>query len=163
MKVLDTISEWLNKILAWVAGAFLFWMVLLTCANILCRIFWVPIRGTFELMGFSGAVVAAFALGYTQIKRGHISVDVLVETFSQTRRRALVFVHNVICCAFFALATWQLGIKTHTLRVTGEVTETLRIIYYPFTYAVAFGCLVLAFVMLADIIRQLLPQKEEKH
>ncbi len=160
MKTLDTISEWLNKLLAWVAGVFLMGMVLLTCANILCRLFWVPIRGTFELMGFSGAVVTAFALGYTQIKRGHISVDVLVETFSPIRRRMLILVNNIICCGFFALAAWQLVVKANTLRITGEVTETLRIIYYPFAYAVAFGCLILVLVMLIDILRQLLPDRE---
>jgi TRAP-type C4-dicarboxylate transport system permease small subunit len=160
MKLLDTISEWLNKLLAWVAGAFLFGMVLLTCANIFCRLFWVPVRGTFELMGFSGAVVTAFALGYTQMKRGHISVDVLVETFPRARRRILVLVNNIICCGFFTLAAWQIVVKANTLRLTGEVTETLGIIYYPFAYAVAFGCLVLVLVMLTDIVRQLLPDRE---
>ena len=87
MTLLNRISDWLNRLLAWMAGAFLLGMVLLTCANILCRIFWVPIRGTFELMGFSGAVVTAFALGYTQMKKGHISVDVLVEKFPSLHRR----------------------------------------------------------------------------
>jgi TRAP-type C4-dicarboxylate transport system permease small subunit len=144
------------------AGAFLLGMVLLTCANILFRIFWVPIRGTFELMGFAGAVVTAFALGYTQMKKGHISVDVVVEKFPPLLKRILVFINNIVCCAFFILAAWQVAVKANTLKLTGEVTETLRIIYYPFTYAVAFGCLILALVMLTDIIRQLLPAEGGK-
>ena len=45
---------------------------------------------------------------------------------------------------------------------TGEVTETLRIIYYPFTYAVALGCFVLALVMLTDLLKSLIPKKERK-
>lgn len=160
---LDSVSKWLNKLLVWVAGGFLLGMVFLACANILCRMFWVPIQGTFELMGYAGAVVTAFALGYTQINRGHISVDVLVETFSRKRRRMLVLINNVICLVFFGLAAWQLYVKADTLRVTGEVTETLRIVYYPFTYAVAFGCVILALVLLTDIVRQVVPPKEEKH
>jgi TRAP-type C4-dicarboxylate transport system permease small subunit len=163
IKYLDAISTWLNRLLVWVAGAFLLGMVFLAGANILCRMFWVPIRGTFELMGFAGAIVTAFALGYTQINRGHISVDVLVETFSRKNRRMLVFINNTICCVFFVLAAWQLYLKADTLRVTGEVTETLRVIYYPFTYAVALGCVILAFVMLVDIFRQVVPPKEERH
>jgi TRAP-type C4-dicarboxylate transport system permease small subunit len=162
MGILDTISQWLNKLLAWMAGAFLLAMVLLTCANILCRIFWVPIRGTFELMGFAGAIVTAFALGYTQLKKGHISVDILVEKFPPLTRRILTFINNAVCCAFFLLAAWQIAVKANTLKLTGEVTETLRIIYYPFTYGVALGCLILALVMLTDIFRQILPAKEEK-
>ena len=159
---LNAISKWLNKLLVWVAGAFLLGMVFLACANILCRLFWVPIRGTFELMGFAGAVVTAFALGYTQINKGHISVDILVETFSSKHRRILVFVNNSVCCLFFVLAAWQLAAKANTLRISGEVTETLRIIYHPFTYAVAFGCFILALVMLIEIIRQIMPPEEKK-
>jgi TRAP-type C4-dicarboxylate transport system permease small subunit len=162
MNILNTISDWLNKLLAWLAGAFLLGMVVLTCANILTRLFWVPIRGTFELMGFAGAVVTAFALGYTQMKRGHISVDVLVERFSPLHRRILVFINNTVCCCFFVLAAWQIAVKANTLRATGEVTETLRVIYYPFTYAVAFGCLILALVMLTDIVRQIMPAEGEE-
>ena len=160
MNILDKITVWLNRILVLLAGTFLVGMVVLTCANILLRIVWVPVRGTFELMGFAGALVTAFALGYTQIKKGHISVDVLVETFSPRLRRLLGYINNVICCAFFVLAAWQLAVKAGTLRATGEVTETLRIIYYPFTYAVALGCFVLALVLLTDIVRRIVAPKE---
>ena len=113
-------------------------------------------------MGFAGAVVTAFALGYTQLKKGHIAVDVLVEKFSPLTRRILVFINNTVCCAFFLIAAWQVAVKANTLRLTGEVTETLRIIYYPFTYGVALGCLILALVMLTDIFRQIIPAKEGK-
>jgi hypothetical protein len=44
---------------------------------------------------------------------------------------------------------------------TGEVTETLQIIYYPFTYAVAFGCLVLSLTLLTDFIRAWMPEGGE--
>jgi len=160
MNLLEKINTWLNRILVLLAGVFLVGMVALTCTNILLRTLWVPVQGTFELMGFAGALVTAFALGYTQIKKGHISVDVLVETFSPGIRRILVFINNVICCAFFGLAAWQLAVKAGTLKATGEVTETLGIIYYPFTYAVALGCFVLALVMLTDIVRQIIAPKE---
>ena len=161
MKILAKISEFLNKLLTFLGGLFLVVMVLLTCANILTRLFWVPIIGTFELMGFFGAMVTAFALGYTQVKRGHIAVDVLVNTFSKKARKALAQVNNAICCCFFVIAAWQIAVKAHTLMETGEVTETLQMIYYPFTYAVAFGCLVLSLTLLTDFIRGWLPEGGE--
>ena len=73
MEVFERITHVLNKILIWGAGSFLGAMILLTCANIFLRLVWVPVRGAFELMGFFGAIVTSFALGYTQIKRGHIA------------------------------------------------------------------------------------------
>jgi len=76
MELLDKISRVLNEILIWIAGVSLVTMILLTCANIFLRLVWMPVKGTYELMGFFGAIVTAFALGYTQIKRGHIGIDI---------------------------------------------------------------------------------------
>ena len=51
-----------------------------------------------------------------------------------------------------------------TLRQTGEYSETLRIVYYPFTCAVALGCLVLSFAIFIKFLEAILPpQKEESH
>jgi len=158
--ILSKITELLNKTLTFLAGLILIVMVLLTCANIVFRMFWVPISGTYELMGFAGALLTAFALAYTQVKKGHISVDVLVNVFPQKVRWVLSAINNGMCFIFFMLAGWQLAIKANTLRTTGEVTETLRIIYYPFTYAVALGCVVLALILLTDFLRQITPSEE---
>jgi len=158
--LLTKITEKLNRILTFLAGLILIVMVLLTCANIVFRMVWVPVSGTYELMGFSGAVLTAFALAYTQIKKGHIAVDVLVNIFQPKTRWFLAAINNAMCCVFFILAAWQLTINANTLRTTGEVTETLRIIYYPFTYMVALGCGVLALVLLTDFLKQLIPGKE---
>jgi TRAP-type C4-dicarboxylate transport system permease small subunit len=162
MNFLDKINLLLNRLLTFIGGIFLVAMVLLTCANIFSRNIWIPIRGTFELMGYFGAIVTAFALGATQLKKGHIAVDVLINTFSDNTRKILQIINNGVCTLFFSIAAWQIAVKANTLMDTGEVTETLRIIYYPFTYAVAFGCLVLALVMLTDLLKSLIPQKEGK-
>ena len=128
-------------------------MILLTCANVFLRLVWMPVGGTFELMGYFGAVVTAFALGYTQIKRGHIAVDIVVLRFSTNTQRILHAVNHLICMAFFIIVSWQVYKYATTLRETGEVTETLQIVYYPFTYAVALGCLILAFTFFVDFFK----------
>ena len=154
--VLDKISNFLNQVLLWIAGLFLIAMISITGANIVLRLFGLPIRGTFELMGYFGAVVTAFALGYTQIKRGHIAVDIVVLRFSKKVQRILHAVNHIICMVFFIIVTWQIFRYATTLWETGEVTETLQIIYFPFTYAVALGCLILAFTFLVDFLKSLI-------
>lgn len=163
MQLLEQINTILNRLLVFIAGFFLVAMITMTCANIFLRIFWTPIRGTYELMGFFGAVMTAFALGYTQTRRGHIAVDVLVNAFSVRLKNILFIINNCLCSLFFIVAAWQLAVKARTLMRTGEVTETLRIIYYPFTIAVALGCAVLALVMVTDLMRYLLSLKEGNH
>lgn len=146
----------------WLACCLLGAMIILTCSNILLRKVWVPVSGTFELMGYFSAVATAFALGYAQIGRAHIAVDVLVTRFSKKTRSILNGINCIICTGFFAIVSWQIARYATTLWRTGEVTETLRIIYYPFTYAVALGCTVLALVFLADFLKIFFSKKEDE-
>lgn len=160
MELLDKISRVLNQVLVWTAAVFLVSMILLTCSNIFLRLVWMPVRGTFELMGFFGAIVTAFALGYTQINRGHIGIDIVVNLFSAKTQRLLNGINYFICMIFFAIAGWQIAKWATTLWQTGEVTETLRIIFYPFTYGVALGSIILALVLLVDLLKVLFEGKD---
>lgn len=150
MDFLEKMSRLLNQGLLWIAGFLLAVMIILTCGNIFFRVVWVPIMGTFELMGYLGAVVTAFALGYTQIRHGHIAVDIVVLGFPKKLHGVLNGINCAICMVFFSIIGWQVAKYATNLRRTGEVTETLRIIYYPFAYAVALGCFSLALVFLVE-------------
>jgi len=157
MSILEKISKLMNHAFIFVAGSFMVAMILITCANIFLRIVWIPIKGTFELMGFFGAVVTAFALGYTQAKKAHISVDILVNRFPKRVQKCINGINYVVCMIFFILAGWQIAKLANTLRTSGEVTETLRIIYYPFTCGVAVGCLLLSMVLLVELAKLFFP------
>ncbi|MEA3359810.1 MAG: TRAP transporter small permease [Thermodesulfobacteriota bacterium] len=162
MEFLDKFSRLLNQTLLWFAGVFLVGMILLTCSNIFLRIVWIPVRGTFEIMGFLGATATAFALGYTQMKKGHIAIDILVCSFSKKTQGILNGINYLILAIFFAVVSWQISKYATTLLKSGEVTETLRIIYYPFTYGVALGCAALSLVFLVDFFKSVLPRKEDE-
>ncbi|HKI49843.1 MAG TPA: TRAP transporter small permease [Desulfobacteria bacterium] len=160
MLILDRINRYINLVLIGIAGLFLVAMVVLTCANVFLRLVWIPVSGTFELMGYFGAVLTAFAMGYTQLKKGYIAVDIVVTGFSKKIRNFLNAVNAIICSGFFVLVTWQISKYAANLSETGEVTETLQIIYYPFTYAVSVGCGALALVYFIEFLRTLVPVKE---
>jgi TRAP-type C4-dicarboxylate transport system permease small subunit len=160
MAFLNKFAVGLNRVLMAVGCGLLIVMIFLTCANIFLRSVWVPIQGTYELMGYFGAVLTAFALGYTQLHRGHISVDLLVLGFSPKTRKALEGINNLVCMVFFGLVAWRITRYGTTLRNTGEITETLRIVYYPFVYAVALGCATLSLIFLTNLLRSISQTKE---
>lgn len=160
MRLILQANHYLNRLLVVLAGLCLLILIFMTSANVLLRIFWKPIPGTFELMGYFGALLAAFALGYTQMQGKHIAVDVLVAKFPAKAKIFLRVVNNLVCCLLFSLAGWQIGAKASILREYGEVTETLRIPYYPFTYAVAVGFIILTLVLLTDLLKTLFPREE---
>lgn len=155
----DKITSGINRALMTVGGIFLVAMILLTCGNIFLRLVWLPIQGTFELMGFFGAIVTSFALGYTQTKKGHISVDVLFRRFSPRAARFLDGLNHLLCAGFFGIVAWQLGEKGHVLFETGEVSETLHMAYYPFTYGTALGCGFLGLILIGRLPGMLMPKK----
>jgi TRAP-type C4-dicarboxylate transport system permease small subunit len=150
--MLEKISHRLNQWATAGAGVILVFMILLTVANILLRKVWIPVRGTYEMMGFAGAVMTALAMGITQKKKEHIHVDILFNRFPGPVRRVLSGINTFVCALFFGLAGWYVAVKAHTLFATGEVSETLRMVYYPFAYVVAGGCFLLALMLLLDTI-----------
>ena len=81
MNSFEKISHDLAKKLYWVAGTAIVAMMLLTCADVVLRYFRRPIPGTYELVCFLGAAAVAFAMAYTSVEKGHVSVRFVVDLF----------------------------------------------------------------------------------
>ncbi len=150
--MLHTLVHRLNRALIWIAGGTLCGMVFLSCANMLLRVLGYPIKGTYELMGLAGAVLAAFALGTTQKQGGHIEVDLLESVLPRRVNRWLRLAAHLASTAFFGLICWQLIVLALSLRQSGEVSETLHLPYYPAVLAVALGVFSLILVFLRQIL-----------
>jgi TRAP-type C4-dicarboxylate transport system permease small subunit len=159
--ILDRLSAFLARVLTALAGVFLVAMVALACANMVLRAVWVPIQGTFELMGFMGAVVAAFSLAFAQRQRSHVAVGILLARFPRAVRRAAEAGTSLISCVFFGIAGVETWKWASFLVDTGEVSETLTIIFHPFVYASAFGCMALTFVLAVDTLKTLTSETVE--
>jgi len=145
----------LNRWLNWIGAAALLLMVFLVCSNILGRLFIQPIKGVYEIVGFLGGIAIGFAMGYTQIKKGHISVEILVLRLRPRARAIVNSIGYLICFFLFALMAWQhANFATSTWKV-GEVSETLKIPFFPLIYGVAFGCIALCLVLLVDFLKSL--------
>jgi TRAP-type C4-dicarboxylate transport system permease small subunit len=159
MKIgLDRFSNNLNKWFNWLGGIALAGLTGIACANMLMRILGSPFKGAFELVGFFGALVVALPLGYAQINRAHISVDILSRYYSTRTKRFVNAFNSLVCTIFFALVAWQSWVYATAIWKRGETSETLRIIYYPFVYVIGLCCLLLALVLLTDFLKSLRPQ-----
>ncbi len=157
--MLDKLSGIIAKALTCLAGIFLVGMMALACANMVLRAVWVPVQGTFELMGYMGAVVAAFSLAFAQRQKSHIAVGILLKRFPMIIRRLADAFTSLVSCAFFVIAGIETWDWAAYLVQTNEVSETLQIIYHPFVFATSVGCLALAFVLLVDTLKTLTAEK----
>ena len=160
MKFLERLNAFLNKILLIVGGIAVLALMTLATANVVLRIFYAPIRGTYELVSLFGALVIAFALGYTQKRKDNIVVDILTERYPERLARVIDAFAYLVMTVFFTIVTWQVFIWGMKIWNTGELTETLKVIYHPFVLAVGFGFGVLALTTLIDFLNKILNWKE---
>jgi TRAP-type C4-dicarboxylate transport system permease small subunit len=161
MGTLKRLNERLNDLFLLVGGICLVLMMGISCVNMLTRFLGNPMTAAYELVGFLGAIVVSFPLGYAQLKKSHIAVDILSRTFPAGVRKVLVGISLLLAIGFFFLAAWKVADYATTLRVAGELSETLRIRFYPFTYAVAAACGVMTFSLFVDFLLLWTPAEEE--
>ena len=62
----------ISRYLHGIAGASLVFLMFLTIVDVLLRAFRMPIPGTYELVGFAGAVAIGFAMPLVAWSRGNV-------------------------------------------------------------------------------------------
>lgn len=146
-KAAGALSNYLN----WIAGAALVAMLALIVADIIASsVFSWPIPGGIEIVGFLGVVIIAFSIAYTQLLRGHIEVEFLSTHLPRTVRKIANGVVYFLGMALFALLAWKSYEFGRVLQVSGEVSMTQEIPFYPFVYGMAFCSISVFLVLLAQ-------------
>lgn len=150
------LEQWVTKAadaFNWVAAAAVAAMMVLTCMDIILRMFRHPIPGTYEMVGFLGAIFAAFSLGYTSVNRGHIAVDFLVQKLPSRVQSLVDGVNASICAVFFGFLARQCIVYAADLKAFGEVSMTLQMPIYPFVYGIAAGCGLLSVILAVRFLK----------
>jgi len=152
MNLLERISKNLAEKLFWVAGAAIIAMMLLTCADVVLRYLRKPIPGTYELVCFLGAVAVAFAMAHTSVEKGHVSVSYIVQLFPQRIQKIIESITGCFGLFLFVLIAWQSASYANELRLSGEVSLTLELPFYPFVYGIGFSAAVVCLILLSDLL-----------
>jgi TRAP-type C4-dicarboxylate transport system permease small subunit len=141
MELFRKITGLINKGFNHVAGAGLVAMLGLTVADVISvKLFSRPIPGAIEFVSFLSVVVIAFAIAYTQQLKGHIQVEFFVRRLAWRPANIVGAAVSFLGIALFALLAWRSFEYGRILQLSGEVSMTERIPFYPFVYAIAFCC-----------------------
>jgi TRAP-type C4-dicarboxylate transport system permease small subunit len=151
----DRMIRWLSKFCDKIAQVSLFAMFFLIFINILLRRAGKPIFGTYDYSCFLLAIMVAFAMAHCAVKEGHTRVDLIVAHLSQRIQGIVGSITGILSLGLFSLITWQCIVLANDIRRTGEVSMTALLPFYPYIYAVAFGCALLTLVILVDFIKSL--------
>jgi TRAP-type C4-dicarboxylate transport system permease small subunit len=147
------ILRFISKLLNFIAGGAVTFMMLLTVADVLLRAGGHPIIGTFEIVSLLLALVIGFGIPQVSLDRGHVYMDFLLEKFSKRGRKVMNTFTRVLCLFLFVFIGYNLFNVGARFHASGEVSATIKIPFYPVAYGVAVCCFLECCVFIFDIVR----------
>lgn len=137
----------------WISGWAMVAMMFLTCSDVVLRFFRKPILGTYEIVGFLGAIVFSFSLAQTTIERAHVSVEILVMRLIPAGQKCMFITTSLMSCALFAALAFESFRFGNDLRTAGEVSAILHIPFSPILYGIGFSAAIVCIIFLIDAFR----------
>jgi TRAP-type C4-dicarboxylate transport system permease small subunit len=147
-KVLVFLSDKLKMI----GAVSLFGMALLTCADVIGRLFKYPIFGSIELVSFMGVLTVAMALPVTQLTKGHIGVELFVNKLPRKGRLFIELCTEIVSLVLFVVISWRMFLFSSKLRASGEVSMNLHLPEYAIVFVLGVACIVLCLVLILSIL-----------
>lgn len=154
MPLFELVVTKMSRFFDFLSGLILAATAVLIVANILGRVLLQnPILGTYEMVGYLTAAVVGLALARCALEDGQIAVGLVVERLSEGKQRFVELVSGFPVFVFICFISYNLFAYGTRIAVSGEVSPTTQIIYYPIIYLVALGFLVLALTVLLRLLR----------
>ncbi len=143
----------ISKILSYIGGAALTFMMLLTVTDVLMRAGGRPILGTYELVALSLAIVIGFTIPKVSLDRGHVYMEIVLDKLSKRNKAIVNTFTRILCVILFAMVGYNLFLIGSEFHTSGEVSSTLKLPFFPIPYFVGVCCFVECFVFIFDIVR----------
>lgn len=143
--------------LAAVAGLCIIAMMLVTCLDVVLRLFRLTLTGAYDIVRIAGALTIACALPYTTAVKGHVAIEYFFLKLSRRGRIVVDTVARALGMGLFTLLAWQSAEYGAALKRSGQVTLTLQLPLFWVPYVIAFSCGVVVLVIFYNMLH---PGKE---
>lgn len=127
-------------------------MMLLTCVDVIGRLFRHPVFGSIELMAFMGALAVAMALPDTHAVRGHIGVEIVMDKLPRRLRNVIELITNLLSLILFSIVTWKMFEYSLKMQASGEVSMNLGLPEYLVIAVVAVGFVIFGLVIVKGMV-----------
>jgi len=156
MNCFERIIRSLSWGIANIAQVALALIMFLVVGDVLLRLVWRPVPGTFEMVTILGAMTISMAVAHCAVMKGHVAIDVLVERFSPRIQGVIDSITSLISLIVIGAVSGQMLIFATRMWQRGYATADLAIPHHPFIYGVAVGLGVLCLVLLLELCKSLL-------
>ncbi len=160
MAILDNFKRFNEKVstgFEWFGlAAFLLMMLLTTVDVIGAKLFLRPVDGSLDLMMILQLLAMSLTLGTSYITGRHVQVEFFTPLLPKLVQRInRCFIQSLMLLLFIVM-TWQLFVYGNDLKLYSEVSSTIRIPLYPFTYAAAVAFIPACLAALAKWIQAII-------
>jgi TRAP-type C4-dicarboxylate transport system permease small subunit len=148
------IVRWITEGMVVISALMLALMMLISTVDVIGRYFFLhPVEGAWEIVSMAFVICGSMAIGYTQLIKGHIQINLVSDRLTPRGRAVLFIVSYSICFVGSALVTWQGWLRAwdYMHKTVGGETITLGIVIWPFMLIFTIGFFWLAFILLIDI------------
>ena len=132
---------------------FLFGMALLTCLDVIGRLFKYPIFGTVELVSFMGVIAIACSLPFTHQEKGHIGVEHFIQKLPRKARLIIELCTEVLSLVLFTLVSWRMFHFSISSRDSGVLSMNLQLPEYAIIFILACGFVIFIMTIINSIFQ----------
>lgn len=137
-----------TRVLGWLGGVLLFWLMFLTVAAVVMRyLFNAPILGAQDLSELTLVAVVYLGLPYCGSTEGHVAVDLIGALVKEERLRITDALTRLVGGALFLVLAWQSVDQGLDALDYGVASNLVDIPHYPFFFLVGFCSLLYALVL----------------
>jgi TRAP-type C4-dicarboxylate transport system permease small subunit len=151
MDRIGRLTERISAILNLLAGISLTLMMFLTVFDVALRAGGNPIVGTYEIVSLMLALVIGFSIPQVSLDGAHVSMDIGLNRFSSRGQCVVKTVTRLFCIGLFLFIGYNLFAVGNEFRAAGEVSQTLRLPFYPVAYSVGICSFLECFVLALQI------------
>jgi TRAP-type C4-dicarboxylate transport system permease small subunit len=144
---------------AWISGIGIVIIMLITGATVVARYFVRrPLQGDMEVTELLLILIGFLVFGYTQIRHGHVSVELLTSRVSKGTGFVLNVLVYFLSAAIYLIMAWAIFQSAWDILKNpfkGTTTTLLGIPETPFLFAAVIGVFILALTLVADLFLSL--------
>jgi TRAP-type C4-dicarboxylate transport system permease small subunit len=143
----------LSSFMAVIAGITLVTVMLMTVLDVILRYFGRPITGIYDIVALGGGIIIGCSMPLAAERRVHVFMEMGLQAYGRTGRQILSLFTRLIIFGISLLVAWNLIRLGIGFRETGEVSLTIKIVYYPIAIGLGICFFIQMLVILVQVVQ----------
>ena len=160
LNVFKKASDGLNKICIIISVVLLGGMVVVTSAQIICRVFFTALSWSEELARYLLIWSTFIGAGCVYKSKGHISIDIVQNLFKHNRKKVLKIIVQLLCIILFIIAIVY-GFRYMILMGSQKSAALLIPMKYMYL-AIPIGCSIMCIHAICLLLEEIFEKEVDK-